>query len=297
MTSTIDPECAFHGEGYASAPELLLDYQPTGAITSPKQAMNVHTRLSEFQYVYPEPAQPDSDCAHAWFADRGWTYATHKKQGNTFAALSMPEWLRDMAHAIRVLSPVARTTTGWNSCLVSYGTHSRWTHGEDPWNEEHSLSGEIYLSADGHSRVQLQISKDDVSFSLTPRPGSFFVWRGLGWTVQVHSEMPFYRIAFRLISPMYETRQHKAKYHNRFAAAMAKERRVIPAFVVPLVTGFDTKPAPVVVTRKRPEPELDQDAEAERPEQPRPVVHVQVISTIDKPRKGRRVAPPPAPRK
>jgi hypothetical protein len=260
-------------------PEMALEYVPGRGLHSQEHSDSLAKHLSELQYVYPQPRSLGNGVAHAWFATGGWLYAPFKKQHNAYQAMAFPEWLRSMGTRFVLNSALCKGHSGWNTCLVSYGKHTSWTHGEDPWVHDGDLSAEMWMFPEG-SQVQLTISKGAIRFALVPLPGSFVVWRGAGWTIEAVSETPVYRLAFRVASRVSFHKQYSAKIANRFARALAVEQRIVPAHA-------DTPAPPVQVAPVPAEAALPVEAA---------VVNVVTVSTVDK-RKKRKVAPPPPPRK
>jgi|WetSurMetagenome_2_1015567.scaffolds.fasta_scaffold01568_11 hypothetical protein len=190
-------------------------------------------RLYDLQFIYPEPrppGDPHGTCAHAWFADRGqWLYALESTQRNAFVPHSMPEWLRMLSHRLYTANKRTRQTDDfWNCCLISYGTSSSWTFGEDPWHNAHNYVTEFFVADSDDLAVTVTRDEDGASFTFRPVKGSICVWRGLGYTMSARATVPFFRLSFRIIHPLFEHAQMDKKYPHRLAEALAAERRLVP---------------------------------------------------------------------
>jgi hypothetical protein len=203
--------------------------------------------LAGVQFVYPQPEDPTAKhgtCAHAWFADRGdWLYTLEETQRNSLVPAAFPEWLRSLGRQVHAGSKKTMSAAnawgadlishGWNCCLVSYGTSSAWTFGEDPWHPEGACVSDLFISGGGGGGGAQDISlvlcnPDGVGVSVQPLLGSILTWRGKGWTMGAKSKEPFYRLSFRFIHPNLDGMQKDAKYPHRLRDALRQEKRIIP---------------------------------------------------------------------
>lgn len=195
--------------------------------------------LSALQYVYPQPADPQAKhgtCAHAWFADRGdWLYILEETQRNALVPAAFPEWLRALGSKAQAgckkTKGLAKAwnadllSHGWNCCLVSYGTSSAWTFGEDPWHPEDGCVCDVFIGQD----ISLVVcNPDGVGISVQPLLGSIFTWRGKDWTMGAKAKEPFYRLSFRFLHPNRDGMQKDAKYPHRLRDALHLEKRIVP---------------------------------------------------------------------
>lgn len=313
-------------EARENNPELVLDYIP-GAVDpsrlagpsytvfsagEKKQCRSYIKCLNDVQFTYPQPADPDAKhgtSAYAWFADRGdWSYAPERQQRNALVPCSMPEWLRQLGQQLHVASEMTRLVgTGWNCCLISYGTSSVWSCGEDPW---HLMSGFVTEFFVGES-VRITVRHENGSyFMLDPLPGSLISWRGPGSTLEARSDQPFFRLSFRVLVPLKEHAQWDAKMPHRMPEALAMEQRIVPLHLTldqrerlmqgqrphplvimnappakakhPVGTPVEYKRAPAAAKREKPASILAEEAAEKASEQ--------------KKAKTKKKAPPPVPR-
>jgi hypothetical protein len=226
-------------EQRANFPGLSLDY---GLGLFAEQQTEVFSMCAQdMQFTYPNPlskAAERGDCAYSWYADRGdWIYAIDKSQRNAFVPQAWPEWLRGLSHKVNAASPLTTLGTGWNCCLISWGTSCIWTHGEDPWHRDDSFVGDVVL-APASSTVTVTYSRGEskdgppASFSINPRVGSYMVSSGMDWKIAAESRTPFYYVSFRLIDPLRVIyKQHMAKVKHRLPQYLATERRIVPRHV------------------------------------------------------------------
>jgi hypothetical protein len=186
--------------------------------------------LNDMTYVYAQPLDPGArhgTCAHAWYADRGeWMYALEHDQVNAMIPASFPTWMRTLGHTVSVASGQTRLAgNGPNCCLVSHGSSSAWTFGEDPWHAPHVSVSELFVRPGVTVTVR---NKAGVGIVFDPLPGSIVTWRGTDWTVTAKSTAPFYRMSFRVIDPNRELVQRDRKFPHRLAHALRDEQRIVP---------------------------------------------------------------------